>query len=101
MHPISGMTVVVYMDENLKKLDNNSTQVHQIRVDESVFKKEAEKPKYNPDPVDTAALMAVLESATGYEDAKNGEAMANALARGFSIAFIKAMFEKKQEDHNI
>lgn len=101
MHPISGMTVVVYMDENLKKLDNNSTQVHQIRVDESVFEKEAEKPKYNPDPVDTAALEAVLESATGYEDAKNGEAMANALARGFSIAFIKAMFEKKQEDHNI
>ncbi len=99
--PITGgMTLVVYMDENMEKLDNNSIKVHQIRVDESVFKKETEKPKYKPNPDDTAALEAVLESATGYEDAKNGEAMANALERGFSNAFIKAKFDEKQDDHN-
>jgi hypothetical protein len=96
-HPISGMTVVGYMDENLEKLDNNNIKVHQIRVDESVFEKETEKPKPNLD--DTAALEAVLESATRYEDV-DSEAMANALARGFSIAFIKAKFEERQDDHN-
>jgi hypothetical protein len=98
--PITGgMTLVGYMDENLEKLDNNRIEVHQIKVDDSVFKTEKEKPKYKKNADDTAALEAVLESATRYEDV-NSEAMAKALERGFSIAFIKAKFEERQDNHN-